>query len=132
MLREHTSRPTREITSETSPRIRVGFDKIDVTGWIRSGTVSTPGSLRHALELFYCLIRGAALDATSARPAYSVLADPQLYGFVRRVIMRDTQDAPVLVIQEIGPATELTKGISFVTPFIENAPPPFAYYCPNC
>lgn len=48
------------------------------------------------------------------------------------VIMRDTQDAPVLVIQDIGPATELTKGIAFITPFIEAAPPPFAYYCPNC
>ena len=61
-----------------------------------------------------------------------MLADPQWYGFMRRVIMRDTQDAPVLEIKEVGPASELTKGIWYITPFMETAPPPFNYYCPNC
>jgi len=51
---------------------------------------------------------------------------------MRRVIMRDTQDAPVLEIKEVGPASELTKGIWYITPFMETAPPPFNYYCPNC
>lgn len=47
--------------------------------------------------------------------------------------MRDTQDdAPVIEIRNLGPATELTKGIPYKTPFLEGSPPPFDHYCPNC
>lgn len=42
--------------------------------------------------------------------------------------MHDEQDAPVLEIQDLGPATELTRGIPYITPFIETAPPPFNHY----
>jgi hypothetical protein len=55
-----------------------------------------------------------------------------MHGFERRVIVRDKEETPVLEIQDIGPATELTKGIWYTTPFMETAPPPFNYYCPNC
>jgi hypothetical protein len=73
----------------------------------------------------------AVLDAQPTELAYVLLADPAMTRNIGEVIMNKHESAE-LVIKDLGPASKRTKGLPYQTPWIENALPPFNYYCPVC
>ena len=46
--------------------------------------------------------------------------------------MDDKQDTPPLVIMDMGEASKVTRGLAYITPWLEYSPPPYDYWCDLC